>query len=216
MKDDNIILYTQIISIVGTFFVSIASVLITQYFYKKNQEKKELKGDERNRRNELKVPYEQLIKYIDSVPILAPKDIIKEININGQYNEVYSDNLKKVLENQVDRFMEKNKKANDDLVKLYKCTLDLEHAFSSYKKSQSVFKEFKEKYMNIFDLYAPYEIQLELINLRVSVSLAFTNNKIKNSWYFAKSPEKDSLFCDVNNIKNKLMRAIRKDLGIKN
>lgn len=38
--NDNIILYTQIISIVGTFIVSIASVLLTQYFYKKNQEKK--------------------------------------------------------------------------------------------------------------------------------------------------------------------------------
>lgn len=41
--NDNIILYTQIISIVGTFIVSIASVLLTQYFYKKNQEKKNKK-----------------------------------------------------------------------------------------------------------------------------------------------------------------------------
>ena len=44
--NDNIILYTQIISIVGTFIVSIASVLLTQYFYKKNQEKKEQKEKE--------------------------------------------------------------------------------------------------------------------------------------------------------------------------
>lgn len=214
--NDNIILYTQIISIVGTFFVGIASVLITQFFYKKNEEKKEQKEDERNRRNELREPYEQLIKYIDSIPFLAPKDIIKEINSKGQYNEIYLDNLKNVLEKQVDNYMLKNKKADDNIIKIYKCILDLSNAFSSFKKSESIFKKFNENYMNIIDLYAPNEIQLELINLRLSVSLGFTNARIKNTWYFVKSPEKDSLFCDVNDIKNKLMRAIRKDLGIKN
>ena len=63
--NDNIILYTQIISIVGTFIVSIASVLLTQYFYKKNLENKEQKEKEQEEVKLKKYLYNKIKSMLD-------------------------------------------------------------------------------------------------------------------------------------------------------
>lgn len=215
MNDNTTFMMTQVISIVGTFIVTIASVIITQIFYSKNQEKKEQKEDERNRRRELKEPYEQLMKYINSVPLKAPKDIIEKINDKGQYDKIYVDQLKNYLEKQVKKFWLDKNIARRDFENLYLCIFELSHAFTAYKNSEKVYNEFRKKYLNVFNMYAPYEIKLDLFVLNVTVISAFTNFEVKEASSFVDIRYKNKTSDSIENMKIRFINDIRKDLGIK-
>lgn len=212
MKDDNIVLYTQIISIVGTFIVTIASVIITQIFYKKNQENKEQKEDEINRRNELKEPYEHIMKYINSIPITAPKDIIEKINEQGQYDEIYLDDLQEKLYNQLEHEYDNE---NLDLIEIKASFYDLSEAISKYRNSNEVYEDFLEYNKQKIDIYAPLKVYLALLNLTDLVNSAFKNDLIKNLPSCIEN-DGDPVFDNKILIaKTELMKAITKDLDIK-
>ncbi len=215
MKDNFVLLYTQIISIIGTFIVTIASVIITQIFYSKNQEKKEQKEDERNRRKELKEPYEQIMRYIDSIPLKAPKDIIEKINDKGQYDEIRVNQLKNYLEKQVEKYWLKKDIDSNEFKNIYLCLSELSHAFSAYKDSQKVYKDFSKKYLNIFNMYAPYEIDLALIELNITVISAFSYFEVKEASSFVDLRYKNKSYDNIESMKIRLINEIRKDLGIK-
>lgn len=215
MKDNFVLLYTQIISIIGTFIVTIASVIITQIFYSKNQEKKEQKEDERNRRKELKEVYEHIMKYISSVPLLAPKDIIKEINDKGQYDDVYIEKLKEFLEVQANSHIKDKGINENDLKNIYRCIYDLSYAFYSFENSEKIYDAFRKNYINIFNMYAPYHIKLDLIDLNITVLSGFTNCKLKDAGSFVKLGDRCGPIDNIEKMKINLMCNIRKDLGVK-
>ncbi len=212
MKDDTIVLYTQIVSIVGTFIVTIASVIITQIFYKKNQETKEQKEDEINRRKELKEPYVNIMKYINSIPIRAPKDIIEKINKQGQYDEIYLDDLQENLYNQLEH---KYDNENLNLIEIKASLYDLSKAMSKYRNSIEVYEEFIEYNKQKIDIYAPLKVYLALLNLTDLINSAFNNDLIKNLPSCIKN-DGDPVFDNKILIaKTELMKAITEDLGIK-
>lgn len=212
MNDNTTFMMTQVISIVGTFIVTIASVIITQFFYKKNEEKKEQKEDERNRRNELKEPYEQIMKYINSVPTTAPKDIIKKINEQGQYDEIYLDDLQEKLYNQLEHEYDNE---NLDLIEIKASFYDLSEAISKYRNSYEVYEDFLEYNKQKIDIYAPLKVYLALLNLTDLVNSAFKNDLIKNLPSCIEN-DGDPVFDNKILIaKTELMKAITKDLDIK-
>lgn len=212
MNDNTTFMMTQVISIVGTFIVTIASVIITQFFYKKNEEKKEQKEDERNRRNELKEPYEQIMKYINSVPTTAPKDIIKKINEQGQYDEMYLDDLQEKLYNQLEHEYDNE---NLDLIEIKASFYDLSDAMAKYRKSIEVYEDFVEYNKQRFDIYAPWKVYLALLKLTDLIRSAFNNDLIKNLPSCVEN-DGDPVFDNKILIaKTKLLEAIVKDLDIK-
>lgn len=212
MNDNTTFMMTQVISIVGTFIVTIASVIITQFFYKKNEEKKEQKEDERNRRNELKEPYEHIMKYINSIPITAPKDIIEKINEQGQYDEIYLDDLQEKLYNQLEHEYDNE---NLDLIEIKASFYDLSEAISKYRNSNEVYEDFLEYNKQKIDIYAPLKVYLALLNLTDLVNSAFKNDLIKNLPSCIEN-DGDPVFDNKILIaKTELMKAITKDLDIK-
>lgn len=212
MNDNTTLIITQVISIVGTFIVTIASVIITQFFYKKNEEKKEQKEDERNRRNELKEPYEQIMKYINCVPTTAPKDIIKKINEKGQYDEIYLDDLQEKLYNQLEYEYDNE---NLDLLEIKASLHDLSDAKSKYRKSSEVYEDFMEYNKQTFDIYAPWKVYIALFELKDLINSAFNNDLIKNLSSYIEI-DGDPVFDNKILIaKTELTKEIMKDLGIK-
>lgn len=213
MKDNNILLYTQVVSILGTFIVTITSVIITQVFYSKNQEKKEQKEDERNRRKDLKEPYEQVMKYINSIPISAPKDIINKINDKGQYDEIYLDDLQEKLYNQLEQ---KYDNESLDLIEIKASLYDLSDAMSKYRKSSEVYEDFMEYNKQTFDIYAPWKVYIALFELKDLINSAFNNDLIKNLPSCVENNGDPFFDNKILIAKTELTKAIMKDLGIKN
>lgn len=160
--NDSIILYTQIISIVGTFFVSIASVLLTQYFYKKNEEKKEQKEKEQEEVKLKKYLYNKIKKYARLLPDIAPRDILNRIDGYGKYPHMSAEETKKLILSKYNKAILNKEKDNGEICKLKLLYEQLNDSMIKYDNASKIYEEIYinssddiDKYVNenIVDLF---------------------------------------------------------------
>lgn len=211
MKDDNIILYTQIISIVGTFFVSIASVLITQYFYKKNQEKKEQKEKEKEEVKLKKDLYNKIKKYARSLPDISPRDILNRLDGYNKYLYMSAEETRKLILIKYNKAMLNEEKNNSEI-----CILKLlyEQLNDSMIKYNNASKIYEKIYINSSDDLDKY-VKENIVDLFLDLNdLSYSAFELGTTGYYDRSQFDNTKGNEFVKIYNKLLGAINDELEI--
>lgn len=209
--NDNIILYTQIISIVGTFIVSIASVLLTQYFYKKNQEKKEQKEKEQEEVKLKKYLYNKIKKYARSLPDISPRDILNRLDAYNKYPYMSAEETKKLILNKYNKAILNEEKNNSEICILKFLYEQLNDSMIKYDNASKIYEEI---YINSSDDIDKY-VNENIVDLFLDINdLSYSAFELGTTGYYDRSYFDNTKGNEFLEIYSKLLGAINDELEI--
>lgn len=195
--------------IVLNFLVGIISgisgSIVTQIFYKSNKEK-ESKEERKDRRYRiLEGVYADLRKYLNSLPIIAPKDILNKIVGVEYYPDMNIYETRDLL-NEILQANLKTEEAEEDIKHLKKLMNELDVIEKKHISSGELYLNFYRNSANNLEHYSSKEVKCLLTQLLCLTREAFE----KGSVAYIKLGSKDDI---SNNLFVKTLMKLNKEIN---
>lgn len=135
---------------------------------------------ERIRKNKLDKAYKALLEYIRYLPHSTIKVIIKDINIDGKYDEVDVEDIRKVLNEEIKIYSNKELKNNEYYKKLKDCYGQVNVMFNKYEFANKNLYDGFRNYKDDFECYAPNNVIKAYYKLCLLQDKSYNKGKIKD------------------------------------
>lgn len=135
---------------------------------------------ERIRKNKLENVYKALLEYVRQLPHSTLKVVLRDINVDGKYDEVDVEDIRKVLNEEIKNYNNIKNGNDEEFKKLKDCYNQVNVMFSKYELANNNFYGGFRKYSDDFECYAPNNVIKAYYKLCLLQDKSYNKGKIKD------------------------------------